>query len=103
MFLAGSVISSITSGLSNSFTYTEKTLSLESWIEEYWALWQSFQEWRKVWVDWEGGGWRTAEGGLGLVLQSQREGTRARVVEGTCIPHISVMHHRCTGCWCRRA
>ena len=39
-----------------------------------------------------------------MVLQNQRgPQDGARVVEGNHVPRISVMRHRCTGCWCQRA
>ena len=73
MFFAGSVISSITSGLSNSFTCTER-MSLKSWIENlviHVAKLSKMEEGvGRLGMEFGGGGGKTTEGGL--VLQNQR-------------------------------
>ena len=46
---------------------------------------------------------QTVEGGLVKCQRGAHKTGPGYIVEGDRVPHISVMHHRCTGCWCQRA
>ena len=106
MFFAGSVISSITSGLSNSFTCTER-MSLKSWIENlviHVAKLSKMEEGvGRLGMEFGGGTKQQRVAWYGVTESKRGPQDGARMVEGNRVPRISVMRHRCTGCWCQRA